>query len=442
VELRLRVLQGHRPRDVDPRARPRLSDPIEVDLFFDPGSDVAESIRPYFDKLEQEAGGRLEIHYVDQAVEPKLSEDLKIRENGYIAFRQGDAIEKFKVGTDMDKAKRELKKLDENVQKNLLKIARGPRNTYMLVGHGEASSKEKDDPLHKLNVFKQVLESQNYKVKNLGVVEGSAEQVPGDAGIVVVAGPEKALAPEEVASLVAYLQKGGRMLVMTEPGEEPLTELLAAMGLSRGDGVLANLKYFMPQTRGIADRANIVSQRFGTHDVTTTLSKNSSQLYVLMPTAAPLVEIKPPPAGVKDTTLIRSMDGTWADVDGDREQGAAEKSDSYNLAFAATGAINAPAPADGSPAPTEWRAVVLGDVSTFSDPVLDVSVGNQQLLVDSLRWLIGDEDLAGSTENEEDVKVEHTNDQDVAWFWGTIVVIPLIVLGVGVLATISRGRSR
>jgi hypothetical protein len=417
-----------------------LDEPVEVFLFFDPGSDVAESMRSYFDTLESESQGRITVQFVDQAVDPKLSEDLKVRENGFVAMRRGDAIEKFKVGTDMDKAKRELKKLDENVQKYLLKIAKGPQNAYMMVGHGEASSKEKDDPLHKLNAYKQLLESKNFKIKNFGVVEGSADTVPDDAGLVIVAAPEKALLPEEEAALTAYLDRGGRLLVMVEPGKEPLTGLLGRLGLQAGTTPLANAKYFMPQTRGTSDRSNLVSNRFGTHEVTTTLSKNSSQAYVLMPNVAGLTEV-PGTTGAKATVLIRSPDGTWADTDGDRELNNGEKSEQFNLAYAVTGPVSKPDAADPN-APTEWRAIVVGDVAAFSDPVLDVSVGNQQFVLDGTWWLIGEEDITGETSNEEDVKIEHTHDDDIAWFYGTIFGVPLIVLGVGALITTTRGRSK
>lgn len=414
-----------------------LDEPIEATLFYPPGSDVLQELRGYFEQIESASGGKLAVTVTDQAVDPKLAEDLKIRENGWVVFKRGDQTEKFKIGTDMDKAKRELKKLDETVQKNLLKIARGERNAYLLVGHGEASSKEKDQPLRKLNSFKQLLEGQNYKVKTLGVMDGSANAVPDDAAIVIIAAPEKSILPEEAAAIEAFLARGGRVLVMVEPDGNHVPELLSWMGLEAGSASVANKQYHVAQTRGPADYTLIATNRFGTHEVTSTLSKFSTQAYVLMPTTTTLSEIAGATNG-KRTVLLRSPDGSWVDTNGNYEQDPDEKTDTFNLGYAVDGDVANPVEGGNK----EWRAVVLGDVSVFSDPVLDAIQGNQQLILDATRWLVGDEDISGNVENEEDVKIEHTKQQDAAWFYGTIFGVPLLVLGIGALFTTVRRRAR
>ena len=66
----------------------------------------------------------------------------------------------------------------------------------------------------KLSAFKNYLESQNYKVKNLGTNEGLTSAVPDDASVVIIAAPEKPFLAEEEASIATYLQKGGRLLVI------------------------------------------------------------------------------------------------------------------------------------------------------------------------------------------------------------------------------------
>lgn len=406
-----------------------LAEPVTVTLFYPSGSEVAREMRPYFDQLEAASEGRLVVEQVDQALAPELAEKLKIRENGTIAFQQGDATEKLAIKDDIDKARRDLKKLDENVQKYLLKVARGQRVAYVTVGHGEASSKEKDDPLQKLNAFKSLLESQNYKVKNLGMNEGLTDAVPDDAAIVIVAAPDKPFLPEEEKALSDYLDKGGKLLVLVEPNQEPLDGVLGKLGLKARQAPLANAKYFVRQTRGPADRVLLYSNRFGSHEAVSTLSKNSTQLAVLMPTVVALDEVKGGPG--KTSVLIRTPPDTWEDVDGDREQGSDEKGDVHNVAFASTGP-------DAQP----WRAIVVGDVSVFSDVTLQYSVGNQQFTLDAVRWLVGDESLAGTTESEEDVKIQHTKDENVAWFYGTIFAVPMLVLATGVLLTTTRKRGR
>ncbi len=414
-----------------------LTDPVEVFLFYPPGSEVGEKLRPYFDTLEKVSEGRLQLQWVDQAVDPKLAEELKVRDNGFIIFRQGEATEKYKLDNDIDKARRELKKLDAQVQKYLMKIARGPRTAYLMTGHGEASTKEKDNPFRKISGFKGALESLNFKVETFGVADGSSDAVPEDAALLVIAAPETPLLEEEIAAVKAYLDRGGRLMVMVEPGGDRVAPILEKLGVTAGEFPVAHSQAFLPQKRGVADRVLLVSNRFGSHAAVTTLSKNSSLLWVVIPEAVALTEI--PGTPVVPSVLVRSAEGAWEDVDGDRVQSPLELGGTFNLGYAASG----PVTSAGEGPPTEWRALVFGDVGFMSDMVLvnrDLA-GNAQLVRDSLLWVVGDEELAGETNSEEDEKIAHTREQDVKWFYGLILGMPALVFGAGVGIQALRRRK-
>ena len=78
------------------------------------------------------------------------------------------------------------------------------------------------------------------------------------------------------------------------------------------------------------------------------------------------------------------------------------------------------------------RAVVFADSDALSDGVL-AAYGNRYLVFDAIRWLSGDESIAGEVSSETDVPIAHTRKQDQAWFYACIFVVPLMVLGVGFL---------
>ena len=61
--------------------------------------------------------------------------------------------------------------------------------------------------------------------------------------------------------------------------------------------------------------------------------------------------------------------------------------------------------------------------------------------LDGIKWLLGDESLAGEIATEVDVSVEHTRKQDVLWFYSTVFAAPAIVLGIGLLVTRRRRRG-
>src|SRR5690606_7388677 len=330
---------------------------------------------------------------------------------------------------DLDRARAKLKKLDQTVQQHLIALAKGKRTVYMLTGHGEASAREKDNPIRKLNLFKQLLDAQNFKVENLGVAEGSADAVPDDAAAVIIAAPEKPLLPEETEALIAYIGRGGRLMVMVEPDGDPLTDLLAHLGVKVGDAPLAHASAFMRQTRGVGDRVLLVTNRFGSHESITTLSRNSTQLAVIVPTVTWIEKVDG--GSGKVTTLVRSMPDTWNDVVGNRELDEVEQAKVWDLAVAVSGGSG----------DTEHRAIVIGDVNVFSDPVLQYSQGNALFAADGMKWLVGDEAMAGETQSDEDVRIQHTRDEDVMWFWSTIFAMPAFIL-IGGVVFIRIRRSR
>jgi hypothetical protein len=88
------------------------------------------------------------------------------------------------------------------------------------------------------------------------------------------------------------------------------------------------------------------------------------------------------------------------------------------------------------------RAFVLADADALSDLLMERVPGNQMLLIDAVRWLVGDESLAGELESEEDVRIEQTKQQDLAWFYSLVFGVPAMVLGVGFwLSRKTRGGA-
>ena len=50
--------------------------------------------------------------------------------------------------------------------------------------------------------------------------------------------------------------------------------------------------------------------------------------------------------------------------------------------------------------------------------------------------------LLGGVKAEEDVRILHTKEEDVVWFYTTIFGMPLLILGIGVVYNRLRRRPR
>ena len=83
----------------------------------------------------------------------------------------------------------------------------------------------------------------------------------------------------------------------------------------------------------------------------------------------------------------------------------------------------------------------MADTTWLSDVVLVQSKGNQLLLNDTLVWLLNDDSSAGEINDEQDVKVIHTKDNQGLIFYGTILLLPLGIFVLGAAYVRSRQKK-
>ena len=314
------------------------------------------------------------------------------------------------------------------------------RTAYLTTGHGEMN--ETPDPTEgrTANGVRKLFESQNYSVRDLGLAQGLGNEIPKDATVVVVLGPVRPFLPGEVATLKKYAENGGHLFLALDPDAkvdlDPLAEIA---GLSFQPAVLANEKMHLRRRFNDSDRTILVTNRFSSHASVSTLSRNSSRAHVVFAGAAAL---EPNPSSAQNFKIdfcVKSMQDTFADANGDFKQQDNEKKNTIFNLGAAVSNIKDPH-ADMAKVPKEMRVFVLGDVDAVSDAVFG-NEANVLLFVDAIRWLGGEESVAGAISTAEDVKIEHTKQKDLVLFYGTIFFVPAVVLGLGLLLS-RRSRSK
>ncbi len=442
-----------------------LEQPVNVRIFMPPSSEVAQELRAYFEQLE---GPNVTVELIDQAAEPRLAKALSVRDNGVVTVTQGaidlesvvpedgasaeapeaepeDAKPKpitrtLKIPTDLEKAKRTLKKLDGEVQTILRELGHGQRVAYFTIGHGElgwdGGSEAAMD--RQTTALKSRLKQLGFKIKTLGIADGLAEKVPDDADLIAVLGPMTQFQQGEVDALRAHVDAGGSLLLAMEPmvgreqlvGTDPLDGLLAHLGVRMGEGVLASEQGIVPLSHNKLDRLNLVTNAFSQHPSISTLTDRLEKNVLFTPAAGLLEEVEE--HANKVTFTVRTLAVVWADLDldGEYEPDAGETKGARNLVAAIEGG------SDAAP----WRAIVTADASIYSDLGIG-NLGNQRFADDGINWLIGAEALAGTTETEDDVKIEHTKEGQTSWFYMTVLGIPFGVLLLGGIRMRLRHRG-
>lgn len=257
------------------------------------------------------------------------------------------------------------------------------------------------------------------------------------------AAPAGSTAPPEASKPVLPAQASG------------LVALARVAGIEFSPVVLANEKQHVRRRYNDSDRTLLVTNRFSSHASVSTLSRNSARAAVAVFGAGSLERASG--ATEKVDFALKSVLGTFADQNRNYRADKDEKPGTFNLAAAVTRPRSAE-PLKKAPEPEkkddkdkkddkkkadadEMRAFVLADADAITDVVLANVVANQVLFADAVRWLGGEESFAGEVNTEEDVRIEHTKQKDLAWFYATIFGAPALVLGAGLWLS-RRGKPK
>ncbi|MCA2978427.1 MAG: Gldg family protein [Myxococcaceae bacterium] len=427
-----------RPGDATRRLVNSLDEPLEVYLFFPPASDVSTVTQAYFDELKAESA-MLKVQVLDQALEPVKSKDLGVSNNGTVVLKKKERKESLYLGTEIEKSRTQLRGLDAEVQKRVLQIAKTRRTVYFTQGHGERTQDPvSGDQRPTIDKLWRALQEQNFDVRTLSAAEGLGQDVPRDAAAVFVLGPTRAFPPPEASALVEYGKRGGKLFIALDP-EAGLgfEELLTPLGLSFRPEVLTDDKMFarIGRQASPADFRNIGTRTFSSHPAVTTLSR--AQAAVLLVGAGPLKELDTHPADLVIDMALRSQSTTWNDANNNFTADApGEVRQAYGLLAAVTRR------AASNKVEDELRVLVLSDSDAITDDIVDALEGNVRLVLDGMKWLLGEEQLQGTTNSELDVPMTRTRSQDSAWFYGTTFLAPVLVLALGFLVRRRGNRPR
>jgi ABC-type uncharacterized transport system len=389
-----------RPSEPTRKVAASLAEPVQVVAFFPDVNEVRNEVASYLRELG--AGmPKLQVQVTDRLLSPKLAKDLHATQDGVIVFARNSVNYSINLGTDIESARPKLKTLDREVREQLLKLARAHLTAYLTVGHGELNdaAKGKEDPAHSVAIARTLLQKQNFTLKDLGLAQGLASEVPDDADVVLILGPSDPFGAEEISALGRYADRGGHLFIALDPDAQgtqitaPATALgqtdssartpsgavpsaapasssapnkaaadkspaietpeVAPPGLSALAGLaqlsyspteLANDHAHVRLSFNNSDQLRLISNSFSSHASVSTLSRNAPAAAVVFFGAGSLD--RGPSATAKIDFAVRAPSGTFADrnknfvQDKDRE-----KVGSFNIAAA----VSRPIAAGASP---------------------------------------------------------------------------------------------
>lgn len=288
---------------------------------------------------------------------------------------------------------------------------------YALTGHGETELS---------STIETLVERDNLELESLSLL--SLESVPEDASAVVIHVPQSDLGSDEADMLIAYLDAGGRVVLITDyieaGGMDNLMRVAESMGMTAGEGLIIE-----------GDRNQHVSRypyyllpQIASHDVTQPLADGG--YFVLTPLAQPIVKTGDGEATV--TNLLETSASSYSKTAALDMQTTEKEEGDTDGPFAVAAA------SERGEARMVW--VTSADLLTDSVNAM-VSGANSDLFMNSLDWMCDQaETISIRAKSLDEAGLTLTQAQSSFWSIVMIGIIPGALLIVGMIIVVRRKR--
>jgi ABC-type uncharacterized transport system involved in gliding motility auxiliary subunit len=317
------------------------------------------------------------VQYVDPDRDPALARQYDVRSYGTIVLASG--ARHFQAQTTDE----------EGVTDALIRLLKGQKTVYFVQGHGERDLSS--DARNGYSDLKKQFENENYQVKTLVLLQKMA--IPADCSILVIAGPHTEYLPQETDVISKYVDGGGRLLMLLDPGVQlpNLAKLLAEWNITlRNDLVIDENPVARLAGAGLSMPLII---RYGSSPIVQPLARTAT----LFPMTRSFDINKDAKSGVVDDSLCETTNASFgvANFNPNMRTVSYHPDKDYKgpLTVAVSGSVSPQGPAAaGDRKKAQGRFVAVGTSSLAENAYLGFG-GNQDLIMNAVNWLAAEEDL-------------------------------------------------
>ena len=425
-----------------------LTEPVSIVVFYQPqtADHRPNPLYPLItDLLKEYERQSANFHvdfvdpYRDRAKAEQLAKQFEIDRLNLVIFACGS---RHKYLSDSELADYDLSTMDTTGQPSikafkgedaftstLLSVTQTTQPlVWITTGHGEKSLTESQET--GLSALGKYLEKANMQTETVTLLEKT--NIPPTVGAIVIPGPTRRFLEQETALLDTFLQRGGRLLALLDPLQDTgLEKWLEHWGVEVGNNIVVDPARQLP----FVSAANLFITTYTQHPIV----EKMQTFMTLFPLAR---SVKPHPGdrSLKTTSLALTSPQGWGETDTTstnfKFDEAADLKGPISIAVAVERA-NTPAATPAAPAaaatplpPT--RVVVIGD-SDFATNAQLTNVGNLDLFMGCLQWLVGQEQLIGIGPKQlESIRLHFTDSQMTTTFWLSFAGLPLLMAAFGV----------
>lgn len=432
-----------------------LKQDITVRCFFREGNYGRAAMENLLKNYSYHSG-KIKYEFVDPDKNPGLVKRYDVTQDGTSVLESGDKDNRITTTSE------------EDLTNAIIKITRSAKKAvYFLEGHGEHPVEDAEE--NGYGTAKAELEKLGYEVKKLALA--LADTFPKDCALLVVAGPQKDLLPNELETIERYLGEGGRLFLMVDPEAAPgLVPYLAKFGVKLENDLVVDTvsrllggDYFMPVVTEYESHEITRGFRYATFfpfarsvDALTEGKPEGATLSVIAKTSPNAwserqldrkevafdegLDVQGPISLAVVGTIKSKTEEKKAEDDSAEATETAEPKDASETPSAQETAENAPKAEEGAAPKGDGRLAVFGDSDLASNRYFGMS-GNGNFFLNTVNWLTEESDLIAiqpKTQNPRTIQLSPS--QGRLLFFVSVLLIPLAVLGLG-LSIWFRRRS-
>lgn len=360
----------------------------------------------------------ISLEFINPDTAPERVRELGIASGGELVVRYQDRSEHIQSLSELQ------------LTNALLRLSRQEAHWIaFLTGHGERAPEGETN--HGLGIFGKELERKGLHVQTLSLVESG---IPANTRLLVLASPRVDLLPGEVDKLLDYVEQGGNLLWLAEPGAfhglEPLAEQLD-IGFLPGMVVDATTQMF-----GIDNPSFAVITGYPNHAITSGMNT-----VTVFPEAAAL-EINDTGSWTA-TPLLATLERSWTELgelEGQIQFDADSDERAGPLDIGVVLTRSQPGENTDTATAAEQRIVIVGDGDFLSNSYLG-NAGNLGLGLNMVHWLSHDDSFIDiRVQSAPDTTLELGRIAQAVIGLGFFFGLPLVLLLSGIVIWLRRRR--
>jgi len=437
VDYDLTATSRHTLSDASIKVLQRMTQKIKIRVFVR-SSDIQPIRKVIADKLSQytRVKNGIEIEYINPDTNPDIIRKLAIKVDGELIVEYNHRSE-------------HLQYLSEELLTNsLLRLLRSNDTRIAFIsGHGER--RPDGDANYDLNIFTSYLNKTGIKTSKLDL--NSTPVIPANAAAIIIASTQVSYLPGEVKIINNYIDNGGNLLWMHEPGPMYGLEALAKkLNISFEEGTVVDPS---AQLYGISSPTISLVTKYGSHPITKDFA-----LITVFPQAVALKyndnisDNNKTNSSLKNqrnqrwnsSMILKTVARSWSETG--ILQGTIEFSNGkdipgpLNLGIALSKVTSNKKSSDTKKTRQKQRIVILGDGDFLSNTYIG-NQGNRDLGVNIINWISHDDNFI-AIPSKIAVDTNITLNQQNWWIIALLllIVLPLLLSITGFI--IWRKRSK